>query len=360
MTRFELYKKCIRGGCTPEEALQVENWLKENPDAFETEMLREMMEMEPATMPAAVREKILAHFREKGLDVGEFAENGRVVEMGAVRSRRSILIRRMSAAVVILLALTGAWIYYTNGNRQVAAVWATIENNGNGIKRVTLPDSTQVWLNSFATIRYLISADRQAKRVVELKGEAYFKVRSGNGQAFMVRTDNIQTHVLGTEFNVEAYPDEEMVRICLQQGKVQVKCLDGKGVAVDMRFLAPGEAATYKKTSNRLSIARTVSEKPQAWIEEGLVLNDAALDDALLRIGRKYNSRIIFDPEQAGRYRHITAYYRDMNVEQVLKQLGFTCDFNCRKENIGNDSTVKVYKVFFSHERATRPGRRQQ
>lgn len=329
----------------------VENWLKENPGAFESEMLAEMLEMEARPMPAGIREKMLAHFSGKGLRVGEAAEKGRVVEMGA--ARRGIPIRRMAAAVVIFVALAGGWIYFSKSTQRVSAVWATVENKGSGIRRVTLPDSTQVWLNAFASIHYMITDDRQSQRVVELTGEAYFKVRSRGGQAFMVRAENIQTHVLGTEFNVEAYPDEGMVRVCLQEGKVQVKCLDGKGVAVDMRFLAPGEAATYQKSNNRMSIARTVSEKPQAWIEEGLVLNDATLDDALLRIGRKYNSRIIFDPEQAGRYRHITGYYRDMNVEQVLKQLGFTCDFNCKKENIGKDSNV--YKVFFSHRTATRP-----
>lgn len=340
MTIFELYKKCIKGECTPEEASQVEQWLKEHPAAFESEMLSEVVEMgSDRPLPAGLREEMLSRLRQKGLHIGGVSERGGMV----VRHRRR-MIRWMAAAAVVIAALAVVWIYQSSGMKRRAVDWASIENNSNGVKLVILPDSSRIWLNAFASIRYTISADKQSARIVELMGEAYFKVYSRGGQVFMVRTGDVQTRVLGTEFNVEAYSDERMIRICLQEGKVQVNCLDGRGRETDVRVLEPGQAAVYQKDSSRLSISRTVADKPQAWIHEGLVLNDAALGDALLRIGRKYNKKIVFDTEQAKRFRHITAYYKKMDIEQVLKQLGFTCDFGFKKDS-------SVYKVFFGHER---------
>jgi len=342
MTIFELYKKCIKGECTPEEASQVEQWLKEHPGAFESEMLSEVMGMDKdKPLPSGVSEQMLARFRGQGLHMGGVSEREELTVLSPAGSKRSV-IRWMAAAAVIIVALAGGWIYQSNNMKRRPVEWSVIENSGDGVKLVILPDSSRIWLNSYAKIRYIIGADKQSARTVELTGEAYFKVYNRKGQVFTVQTGSVETRVLGTEFNVEAYPDEQMIRICLQEGKVQVNCLDGKGKATDVQVLEPGQAAIYQKDGNRLSIGRTVADKPQAWIHEGLVLNDAALEDALTRIGRKYNKKILFDAGQAKRFRHITAYYRKMDLEQVLKQLGFICDFSFKKDS-------SVYKVLFRH-----------
>src|SRR5882757_1540122 len=346
MDIFELYKKCIKGECTPEEASVVENWLKENPGAFESEMLLEMQEMGgDKPLPSGVREEMLAHFSQRGLGIGTVSKKGRLEMLGSAKYKMA---RWMAAAAVVAAILIGGWIYESNSTQHRTLTWSIIENNGNGVKLVILPDSSRIWLNAFAKIRYAVSADKQSDRMVELTGEAYFKVLHQTGQSFTVQTDNVRTRVLGTEFNVEAYSNENMVRIYLQEGKVQVNCLDGRGMATDVQLLEPGQAATYQKGDSRLFTGKTISGKPQAWINEGLVLNDAALGDALLRIGRKYNRKIEFDVGEAKRFRHITAYYRKMDVEQVLKQLGFTCDFNFKKDN-------NIYKIFFGDGRGAKP-----
>jgi transmembrane sensor len=346
MTIFELYKKCIKGECNPEEASRVELWLKEHPEAFEAEMLSEILKMDnDQPLPSGVRAEMLAHFSQRGITVGAGATTGRVAVMHGKRNGRKI--RWVAAAAIILVALAGGWMYQSGGTRQ-KITWTSIENSSNGVKLVILPDSSRIWLNAFSRIRYAFNGEKASDRNIELTGEAYFKVYSRSGQLFTVQTGDVRTRVLGTEFNVEAYPDERMVRICLQEGKVQVSCLDGKGVATNVRLLAPGQAATYHKDSSRLYISRTISDMPQAWIHEGLVLNDASLEDALRRISRKYNEKIVFDAGEAGRFRHITAYYRKMNTGQILSQLGFTCDFSVKKDN-------NTYKVFFRHDRGAAP-----
>lgn len=350
--QFELYKKCIKGECTPEEASLVEGWLKGDPKAFEAEMLAEIMQMgRDKEMPSALRQEMLDHFRQKGVSlqaipVQAIPEEEPVVEMYPAGKRRNVRswIRWTVAAASVIIIVAG-WRYLSNKTASPPVAWETIFNNGSEAKQVTLPDSSKVWLNAYTRIRYRENFNGQAVREVELTGEAYFKVQSLADRAFIVLTGNVQTQVLGTEFNVEAYVDESMIRVSLQEGKVRVNCANMD--SSQAKILLPGQMATYQKGSTLLSVGKTVSDMPQLWIKEGLALNDIPLRDALQRIGRKYDRKIIFDTTGAGRYRHIKAYYRAISIDQVLLQLGFACDFDFKKDD-------SVYKISFKQKHPVR------
>jgi len=345
--QFELYKKCIKGECTPEEASLVESWLKEDPKAFEAEMLAEIMQMEQdKEMPSALRQEMLDYFRQKGVLLPAIPGEEPVVEMYPVNKRRKVQswIRWTAAAAAVIMVVAG-WKYLSDKAVDSPVAWETIFNNSSEVKQVVLPDSSKVWLNAFTRIRYRENFNEQAVREVELTGEAYFKVQSLADRAFMVLTGNVQTQVLGTEFNVEAYVNESVIRVSLQEGKVRVNCSDTD--SSQAKILLPGQMATYQKGTSLLSVGKTASDAPQAWIKEGLVLNDIPLRDALQRIGRKYDRKIIFDTIGAGRYRHITAYYRSISIDQILLQLGFTCGFDFKKDN-------SIYKISFKQRHPVR------
>jgi len=326
-TRFELYKKCIRGECTPEEASLVEGWLKEDPKIFETEMLAEIVQMEKdKEIPLALKQEMLDYFRQKGLPVP---------------ARRKIRwIGWTAAAAAVIAVVVAIWMLRGNGPVPHSTDWITVSNNSNKVKQVVLPDSSRVWLNAFGEIRYPRDFDKQAWRQVRLEGEAFFKIKDLAGHAFLVEAGNVQTWVLGTEFNIEAYADEDMIKVSLQTGKVRVNYLQGDSGLSEGKILLPGQMAVYEKGGTQLSVGRSTVVEPSAWINEEIVLNDVPLRDALQRIGRKYKERILFDTVLANNYRHITAHYRAETLDQVLAQLGFTCDFTAKKYN-------KSYQVAF-------------
>jgi ferric-dicitrate binding protein FerR (iron transport regulator) len=324
---FGLYKKMLRGECTPEEADLVMQWLQNDPAAFEKAMLEEVSSQEQYPMPKAIRQQMLAWFEAKSIPASHVAP---VVDIRPVAIRKKNWYK-WAAAAVLLITIT-AWWLYPSKKKEHGLAWREIRNGSKSVKLVILPDSTTIWLNNFAVLRYHEDFYAQQKREVKLTGEAYFKVAHNKKRPFIVITENLTTRVLGTEFNVEAYPDEEFIKVTLDKGRVQVKSLDTtNGQLQQQQVLNPGQMATYDKTSAALTVRNSPSKNTDAWTREGLVLNDVPLQDALNRIGRRYNRVIQFDSVRVHKYRHITAYYRSLSIEQVLTQLGFTCNFNISK-----------------------------
>lgn len=327
---FELYKKMLKGDCSQEEAEQVLKWLQENPAAFDVAMLEEMNAMEHRDLPENIRQQMLSFFKAKGI---ETIEETPVIDISVERKKRRYL---WPAAAAILLAIASGWIF--NLLRTPASpslAWAEIRNTSTNVKLVILPDSSKVWLNTQATLRYRKDFTRHPQREVQITGEGFFKVTHDPNHPFLVETDKLTTRVLGTEFNVEAYNDEKFIKVTLQQGSVQVNTKTDAGVQSMQQVLQPGQTALYARATAFLQVKSSSMANPDAWTKDGLVLNDVPLPDALKRISHKYNQPIVFDSLSAVKHRHITAYYRKMTIEQVLTQLGFTCQFNTEKKSDG-------------------------
>ncbi len=323
--KFELYKKMLKGETSPDETRLVMQWLEEEPAFFENAMLEEARQLQPQQMPDTTREQMLQFFRQQGIG-----------KVQPEKVTRVIAIRRMyrwaAVAAILVAACTGWWWLQQAGKKTLSAAWREIHNNQPSVMAIILPDSSKVWLNAYATVRYHEDFNGYAERTVKLTGEAYFKVAHDTIHPFVVQTENLQTRVLGTEFNVEAYPGEQLIKVCLQKGKVQVNCIDTIHPRItNGKVLLPGQMATFYKKNALITIKQTSIAMPEAWIEDALVLNDVALPDALNRISLKYNQQIVFNPLQAAKYKHVTASFKNMDLSQVLSQLGFTCNFSVKK-----------------------------
>lgn len=327
----------LSGNCTPEEADLFMQWLQEHPAAFEKAVQEEMRMQQQQPMPAAVRQQMLAWFEAKGIPAHPVAP---IVDMMPVVTRKKNRYK-WAVAAVLLLSVT-AWWLYTSKRKEPGLAWREIRNGSKSVKRVILPDSTTIWLNNLAVLRYHEDFYAGQKREVELSGEAYFKVTHNKRRPFIVITENLTTRVLGTAFNVEAYPDEDFIKVTLDEGRVQINSLDAaNGQLQQQHILSPGQMAMYDKARAALTVKNSSSKNTAAWTREGLVLNDVPLQDALNRIGRRYNRAVLFDTTQVRKYKHITAYYRNLSIEQVLTQLGFTCNFNISKTADGFQIILK-------------------
>lgn len=327
----------LSGKCTPEEVDLVMQWLQENPAAFEKAMQEEVSKQQQQPMPTAIRQQMLAWFKAKGIPAPSVAP---VVDITPVAIRKRNWYK-WAVAAVLLLSVT-AWWLYPSKKKEPGLAWREIRNGSKSVKLVILPDSTTIWLNNYAVLRYHEDFYAEQKREVELSGEAYFKVTHNIRRPFIVMTENVTTRVLGTAFNVEAYPDEEFIKVTLDKGRVQISELDtANGKLQQQQVLNPGQMALYDKTRSALTVRNSPSKHTNAWTRDGLVLNDVPLQDALNRIGRRYNRVISFDSVGVRKYKHITAYYRNLNIEQVLAQLGFTCNFNISKTAEGFQIILK-------------------
>lgn len=129
------------------------------------------------------------------------------------------------AAVVLVSVCTGAFIYhlYINENLSLSQphTYNEITVPLGSKSKIHLPDGTEVILNAGSRLKYKMDFG-SILREVDLIGEGYFKVAKQKDRPFIVHTNNANIKALGTEFNVKAYPDENITETILVEGSVAV------------------------------------------------------------------------------------------------------------------------------------------
>lgn len=161
----------------------------------------------------------------------------------------------------------------------------TLETPHGSEYRLRLGDGTQVWLNAESQISYPASFAGDERRV-SISGEAYFDV-SPSEVPFIVEIDGMEVRVLGTEFNIRSYHNENTAHTTLLHGSVEV--------TADERTLrlVPGEQALLQR-GVAISKRKVDAEKYAAWKEGNIAFDDERLEDIMTRLGRWYNINVEF------------------------------------------------------------------
>ena len=153
--------------------------------------------------------------------------------------KKALSFIRTAAAVLLIPVLIATYTLYDTLKEwnNIPVEQVELSTTYGLISKVTLPDGSEVWLNSGSSISYPKRFTKN-KRSVQLTGEAYFKVTSDKSNRFDVVTSNgLQVSAYGTEFNVKAYEDEDKIEATLAKGHVEVSEI-GQPVS---RTLHPGE-----------------------------------------------------------------------------------------------------------------------
>lgn len=161
-----------------------------------------------------------------------------------------------------------------------------------GNYQVVLPDSTKVWLNANSTLSYPDHFSED-ERVVQLEGEAYFEVKSqwkaGKKIPFNVQSKGQVIHVLGTKFNVSAYPDEARTRTTLLSGSVEVYNQQNHAVS----RMIPGQQAVL--VGSRITINEVDVSKSIAWKEGRFSFDGKPFEQIMREMARWYNLEVAYE-----------------------------------------------------------------
>ena len=191
------------------------------------------------------------------------------------------------AAAAILLLMAGLWY-----NRDYSpAEMATISTQATEKTTIDLPDGSRVWLNEQSILQYATKFD---KRIIHLEGEAFFEVAKKDGQTFEIIAGDSKTTVLGTSFNVRAYPEEEFVEVAVETGKVQFTSLKKKEEEV---FLEKSEYAILTKVTKKVAKQQGTQPNAKAWKNEALYLGEAKMEQAVEALERYFAVDIIVKNE---------------------------------------------------------------
>jgi transmembrane sensor len=177
---------------------------------------------------------------------------------------------------------------------KVAYNYLTIPRGGQFF--IELSDGTKVWLNSESQLKYPVSFIAGETRQVELiYGEAYFDVSPStmhNGAIFMVVNQGQEVEVLGTEFNVKAYKDEQNVYTTLVEGKVKINA------ASIQQLLVPNEQSNLDRVSNIMSVSIVDVKTEVSWKMGVFSFKGKPLKDIMKVIARWYDVEVVFENKE--------------------------------------------------------------
>lgn len=177
---------------------------------------------------------------------------------------------------------------------------------------VELSDGTKVWLNAGSTFKYPTNFISQ-NRVVELSGEAYLQVARNESRPFLVKSAGQTIQVLGTEFNVSAYPDDDRVVTTLVEGMVRVSAGD-MGLE---QVLLPNHQSILEKTTGGLSQKEINPQHYVSWRSGNFYFQDNSLDQIMKVLARWYDVDVFYDNETVRSVRFTGGFKRYDSFEKV-------------------------------------------
>lgn len=180
-------------------------------------------------------------------------------------------------------------------------------------RAVVLPDGTEVMLSSNSRLSYP-SRFTGATRIVTLKGEAYFSVAKDRQHPFIVRSGDIITKVIGTQFCVRNYTKEQL-QVILVEGKVALSDVNGKR-HIEM---SPGQSAVWNG-DDEFTVADNVdTQSALSWKDGYLYFDDVTFGDMMREIGRWYNVDVTTVPSAATDAAMLTRVHFYISVSQQLQ-----------------------------------------
>ncbi len=208
-------------------------------------------------------------------------------------------------------------------------VYYTVNIPYGGEYNLVLPDGTRIYLNAGTTLRY---PDHFAggSREIFLSGEAYLEVSRDTSRPFIVRTDDMDVRVLGTVFNVNAYPDGNYVRTTLVEGKVETSC---GGERIVMK---PGTQVAYDKATRQADYFPVDVRHFISWKDGYYDFRDMTLGELMQIFVRWYDVDVRFANPLLENLRFSGRLRRYEDVSGLFEQLEYTGDvaFDVKGKNI--------------------------
>jgi transmembrane sensor len=244
---------------------------------------------------------------------------------------------RIAAAILVtaLLSVAGYDIYFDQvpSNKQIE-----ISVTNQVVKTFTLPDGTLVSLNSDSHLKYPPRFGKKTREVI-IEGEAFFEVKPDKNKPFIIHAGNAQIKVLGTSFNVCAYPSTKSVEVIVKTGKVQVLDKTNETKQNNELILTPGDKGTLMFSSNALQ--KTINQDPNfmAWKTRDLIFRATSLNEVISNLEKVYKVNIrLDDPKLNGLL--LTAHFNDYPLDFILKVIETT--FKMEAQSVDGQYILKA------------------
>jgi transmembrane sensor len=274
----EIIAKYLNNQCSEGEQVLVEAWYKSfenNPDG-----ISDLSDDEQKELIQRVRQNI----------------NRKIKPVQIYTPQRWVWY--VSSIAAILLVVIGLSFYFNpKSNNNLSRIksdiplsdWAKYDNSSAKILKIALPDGSTVWLQPKTQLSY--NQSDRVYRQVNLRGEAFFDVKRDEARPFLIYSGKMTTKVLGTSFNVKAYPETEKFEVSVVSGKVSVMNESEKEV-----FITPKQQVVLENKSDVLIINDLPKDKTFYWELASLTFDDTSMQNVVNNIEHNFNVKINLNP----------------------------------------------------------------
>lgn len=284
-----LLKRYRSGQCTPEEIARVEAWF----DSFE--------DRQPVTpeMTDAANEAVTAVMKQ------------------LFPRRRTFSFTRLSVAASALLLLAAGLFFLLKGRQRtpVPVTFSEINTGSGERKKLTLPDGTVLTMNAHSSLKIPSDFGKQ-KRELFLSGQGTFEVVSNVSRPFIVHTGKVQTIVLGTSFDVRAYPGDKELQVAVLNGKVKVET----GEKVLAASVTQDQVLTYNEQRDSHQLKNGNAGEIAGWRANWFFFEQASIAEIAQLLERQYNVRITLTGTTKKSCRY-TLQLKNEPIENALRLL---------------------------------------
>ena len=181
---------------------------------------------------------------------------------------------------------------YSNQIKTQKLVYNTLTVPNGRRFSVILSDSTTVHLNAGSSLKYPVKFIKDRNRQVFLTGEGYFDVTKDRKHPFVVTSGTLDVRVLGTKFNVTAYPEDREINTILVEGSVSLYSSENDNDNEKANKLEPGYKATWDRFYEKMEVEQVDTDIYTGWIDGKLVIKEMAFKNIVPKLERHYKVRI--------------------------------------------------------------------
>lgn len=231
------------------------------------------------------------------------------------------------AAVASILLIIGiGYLFFSNNSHQEELK----VQSGNNVRKITLPDKSVVWLNYKSELHYPKSFLK--KRTITLSGEAYFEVEHDQLHPFEIFTSTARIRVIGTKFNVKAYPEDPQTEVTVTSGKVSFIPQTNHNAMGKELILTNGEKGISHEDSIIPQKSKQKNPNYMSWKTNEFVFNNTNIKDIVNTICNTYHVTMILEAENTQNC-NLSGTFTEQSLDEILDMLQVVFKVTYEKEN---------------------------
>ncbi|WP_165835936.1 FecR family protein [Marinifilum breve] len=324
----QLIAKHFAGEISDKEASQLGDWLKAS--AENEKLFNDLKgEWENLELKSSISDRFRVLNKVKARIEAEEKQDVKVV-----RNLFNSSWYRIAASVIVLISISAiSWDQIQNPFSIINTLGYEVSTCDAGDqKEILLSDGSQVFLNGDSRVKYKKNLAGE-ERNVYLQGEAFFDVARNEQKPFVIGLKKAEVKVLGTSFNVKAYPEDEKMETSVLTGKVAFKRTEGfLNRNQESMYLVPGEKGVVDRSNKSIDKLHVDNKLDVAWMNKDLHFENTSLLEITRTLYRMYGVNFKF-MDGSLKDLKITANFENEKLEEVIKILEMTSEFSYKMEN---------------------------